>query len=236
MSAISMQVPLKRKLPKSLYCKVLSWVTNPYKKDTQIMQIIKSFMLAPVALTLNRKSVRKITRSDALAGEPMMYPLFGSKNLATAEDLRNVGRKKNRPRIVDSWSLDEVDALRVPILSSASSSNVRRWNAPAIKQIGIYSTSKRFCEQVAALVPARNFSFQCFGLAEQDHFQNQRALNSIDIWLVNVLDEDESPLLDSIMNVCANVSSLFLFDTELGKQSLQKLTTFIQENQEQEAH
>lgn len=160
----------------------------------------------------------------------MMYPLFGSKNLATAEDLRNVGRKKSKPRIVESWSLDEVDALRVPIVSVASSSNVRRWNAPEIKQIGIYSPSKKFCEQVAGMLSSRSFSFQCFGLAEQQQ-NNIQMLNSIDIWLVNVLDEDESPLLETIMEACSTVSSLFLFDSVLGKQSLDKLETFIQQNQ-----
>lgn len=161
----------------------------------------------------------------------MMYPLFGSKNLATAEDLRSVGRKKSKPRVVESWSLDEVDALRVPILPVASSSNVRRWNAPEIKHIGIYSPNKKFCEQVASLLSSTSFSFQCFGFADQEQQSKLQSLNGIDIWLVNVLDEDESTLLETIMEACSTVSSLFLFDAVLGKQSMDKLQTFIQENQ-----
>lgn len=160
----------------------------------------------------------------------MMYPLFGSRNLKTAEELRNVGRNKTRSRVVDAWSLDEVDALRVPILSDSGASKVRPWNAPEIKQIGIYSPNKHFCESVASLLPDRYFSFKCFGYGHQDQQQNLAALKSVDIWLVNVLDEDESSLLDSIMQASSAVSSLFLFESVLGKQSVTKLKHFILEN------
>src|SRR5690606_12117505 len=131
-----------------------------------------------------------------------------SKNVKTAEELRNVGRRSSiKSRTVESWGLDEVDALRVPILSGpqlAYSSNAKaRWNAPSTstRQIGIYSPSQTFCEKAAAVISAHQLSFQCFGFAEHNQHVNFQALHTIDIWLVNVLDEDESPLLDRIMNI-----------------------------------
>jgi hypothetical protein len=165
----------------------------------------------------------------------MMYPIFGSKNVKTAEELRNVGRRsKVKSASVDSWSLDEVDALRVPILSGPQlvySSNAKtRWNAPSSRQIGIYSCSQTFCEKAASVISAHKMAFQCFGFAEQHQDINFQALHNIDIWLVNVLDDDESPLLDRIMNICSNVSSLFLFDPTLSQNSIKKLEAFIQES------
>jgi len=167
-------------------------------------------------------------------GGPMMYPLFGNKNVKTAEELRNVGRRRQqKTRTHESWSLDEVDALRVPILSGPqlvySSNSQRRWNARLNKQVGIYSPCQAYCDQVAAVLSGQEIGFQCFGYAEHNQNANFQALNTIDIWLVNVLDEDESPLLDRIMNACSNVSSLFLFESELSKQCVKKLETFIQD-------
>jgi hypothetical protein len=163
----------------------------------------------------------------------MMYPLFGNKNVKTAEELRNVGRRSLKSAPVASWSLDEVDALRVPILSGPhlvySSNSKARWNALEIKQIGIYSPSQRFCEQAAAVISGQRLAVQCFGYAADNQQASFQALNSIDIWLVNVLDEDESPLLERIMNACSNVASLFLFDSMLSKQCVRKLEDFIQE-------
>lgn len=164
-----------------------------------------------------------------------MYPLFGNKNVKTAEELKNVGRRQRPVKQVEPWALDEVDALRVPILSGPqlvySSNQQRRWNAPLNKQIGIYSLSQHYCEQVAAVLSSQQIGFQCFGYAEHNQSANFQALNSIDIWLVNVRDEDDSPLLDKIMNACSNVSSLFLFDATLSKQCAKKLEAFIQETE-----
>lgn len=165
----------------------------------------------------------------------MMYPLFGSKNVKTAEELRSVGRRQPQAKKSESWALDEVDALRVPVLSGPqlvySSNQTRRWNAPLNKQIGIYSPSQRYCEQVAAVLSSQQVGFQSFGYAEHNQSANFQALNSIDVWLVNVRDEDDSPLLDKIMNACSNVSSLFLFDSTLSKQCTKKLEAFIQETE-----
>ncbi len=166
-------------------------------------------------------------------GVTMSFSLFGNKNLKTAEELRHVGQRK--PTVINQdWALDEVDALRVPILSGPqlvySSNSQRRWNARCSKQVGVYSPSANYCEAVARVLSLHNVKFQCFGYSEQTQGSSFQAFSNIDAWLVNVLDEDESLLLDKIMSASSEVSSLFLFDKVLSRSCVKKLESFIEDS------
>lgn len=164
----------------------------------------------------------------------MMNALFGTKNMTTSDQLRSVGRRKVNIVDVDSWSLDEVDALRVPILSGPqlaySSNSKNRWNADRVRQIGIYSPSREYCGQLTKQMTAYGVGVQCFGYDEAHSQMNFHDLNAIDMWLVNITDDDESEVLDRVMNICTNTASLFLSETVLSKQCGKKADDFIKEN------
>ena len=182
----------------------------------------------------------------------MKFQLFGSKNVKTAEELRSVGRKKRVVRKYEDWGIDPVTALRTPIISSNRSSALTNSAVSSLhtpeqsvsktphlklvskvstlrKKIGIYSSSKDYCLDLSKQLCKDELELVSFVTDSSDRKFCLEAANAIDAWLIHMTDQDESPWLECVLNLGANVASLFLFEENLTDQCLNKVQAFMLE-------
>ncbi len=64
--------------------------------------------------------------------------------------------------------------------------------------------------------------------AQTSSFRIEQA-NLMDLWLIHMQDEDESPWLDLVLDLGAEKSSLFLCEDTLSHQCFKKIETFMLE-------
>ncbi len=94
-------------------------------------------------------------------------------------------------------------------------------------RLGIYSSSAAYCEKLELALPKDTFECNYFGLSDSMGPKKLAQALSIDIWIVNLLDEDETPALDEVMNICSEKTCLFLLEKEPTTQCLSKLEEFL---------
>ena len=179
----------------------------------------------------------------------MKFQLFGNRNVRTSEELKSVGQRKNTLRKMDDWRIDSVSALQVPILSSKkasaseASSQANEALSPAVndhltlvdstlslpKKVGIYSYSQAYCSDLCDKLNASGLDVFSFSSDKNSSEFSIKDANLMDIWLIHMTDEDESTCLESVLELGANVSSLFLFEQSLTDQCLKKVQGFMLE-------
>lgn len=166
----------------------------------------------------------------------MKYQFFGSKNVRTSEELKSVGQRK-KVRKIEDWALDPVasSALRVPLLSSARDNilpfgQVKQVKKANKKKVGIYSSSKDYCEKILNSLNLPGFdAFSFSNSALNSSFRIEQA-NLMDVWLIHMQDEDDNPWLDLVLELGSNRSSLFLCEDSLSAQCYKKIEAFMQQS------
>lgn len=167
----------------------------------------------------------------------MKYQFFGGKATKPADKLKSVRPNMDEMEQAHGWGLDPVSALRVPIIASRkkaqkSFSLAGLNEAIRLKKLGIYSISKDFSRQLVEQLSASDIDVFSFTAEQELSPCKIETVNSMDAWLIHMDDEDESPLLDSILGVGSQVASLFLFEQNLTKQCLNKIDEFMLETRQ----
>ena len=163
----------------------------------------------------------------------MKYQFFGGKSAKPADKLKTV-RPKTYKIASGDWGLDANSALRVPLMGGAQTKAVFSLQSLSdeirLKKLGIYSKSLVFSQRLIEQVSSAEidvFSFTADKDYEEFHL-NQA--NSMDAWLIHMDDEDESLWLDCVLDLGAEKASLFLFESDLTKQCLNKIDEFMFES------
>lgn len=129
--------------------------------------------------------------------------------------------------------------------SNSSCSNTRKSRVQSIQQgavsefveadiclqktrVGIYSTSAEYCQIVERQFKACDFECNYFGLSKSLGPQKLKQALSIDLWVVNLNDEDENEALNTIMDICVERTALFLVESMPTSQCLSKLHQFLE--------
>jgi hypothetical protein len=104
----------------------------------------------------------------------------------------------------------------VPVIDSS--------NASTVKTLGVFSKSVAYKNQIQTLLACYDLNIKVFGPADKDALIDRGA--DISVWVIDLSDEEDCPVLDLLLDKYGNVESLFLFESTPSSKCISKLKSF----------
>ncbi len=174
----------------------------------------------------------KSIATDLVDSVPVLTPESNSEVITVASEQAEALVE------LDDESLDALfKELHSPQAGEVASPTAAADNATDSKQvtgnglIGVYSPNLAFITSVQKELELLGEAWvYCFdGCQGTKALDSAPQLSSIDTWVINLTDDDESEVLDTILDASADASTMYLSGSILSKRCKQKLKDFIGE-------
>jgi len=95
-----------------------------------------------------------------------------------------------------------------------------------VTTLGVYSRSVSYRQQIQNLLASYDLNIKVFGSADIETLMTKGA--DISVWVIDLSDEEDCPVLDLLLDKYGNVESLFLFESTPSSKCISKLKSFAQ--------
>ena len=124
--------------------------------------------------------------------------------------------------------IEDTKQIRPEITQEAESSN-NSLNESAIAVYTINKDSALGLQQMLAQHPDLSVQYFDASMSDEEFKTMAGNINRFSMWIINLSDDDESPLLDSVLECCADANTLFLSGA-LSTRCKHKINDFINED------